>query len=220
MGEIAAQLALLSSAQINGIPLELIEEAKTRIDERKVKMDRLLNELQREKTYLERLNKEHIEAQRIANEARMEYLEKKSRLEQRLKAQQENTEKNNRFLIAGKKMLGFIDRYNTRSRKKDINQPLLDEIKKYVAMEKSKTEEHLKTEKLKAQVNSQKKVKKKVQKPEEDPHQRHKIKVGSTVRLIATKQNGTVIRMVDEQVTVNFGFLRMKVEKEKLSFIK
>jgi DNA mismatch repair protein MutS2 len=207
-------------AQINGISIELIEDAKTRLDERKVTMDRLLNELQREKTYLERLNKEHIDAQRIADEARLDYLEKKTRYEQRLKIQQENSEKNNRFLNAGKKMLGFIDRYNTRSRKKDINQPLLDEVRKYLAMEKSRIEEQQKAEKLKVEAVSQKPKKKKVQKPEEDPHQRHKIIIGSTVRLIATKQNGTVESQDGEQVTVSFGFLRMKVEKEKLSFIK
>ncbi len=207
-------------AQINGISVELIEEAKTRIDDRKVKMDRLLNELQREKTYLERLNNEHIEAQRIADEARLDYLEKKARLEQRLKSQQETAEKNNRFLNAGKKMLGFIDRYNTRSRKKGFNQPLLEEVKKYLAMEKSRIEDQLRSEKLKTQANAQKPKKKKAQKPEEDPHQRHKITVGTTVRLIATKQNGTVISIDGEEVTVNFGFLRMKVEKDKLSFVK
>jgi DNA mismatch repair protein MutS2 len=207
-------------AQINGISVELIEEAKTRLDERKVKMDRLLNELQREKTYLERLNKEHIDAQRIADEARLDYLEKKSRYEERLKVQQENSEKNNRYLNAGKKMLGFIDRYTTRSRKKDINLALMEEVRKYLAMEKSKIEDQQKSEKLKAQALSLKPKKKKVQKPEEDPHQRHKITIGSTVRLIATKQNGTVESLDGEQVTVSFGFLRMKVEKEKLSWVK
>jgi DNA mismatch repair protein MutS2 len=207
-------------AQINGISVELIEEAKTRLDERKVKMDRLLNELQREKTYLERLNKEHIDAQRIADEARLDYLEKKSRYEERLKVQQENSEKNNRYLNAGKKMLGYIDRYTTRSRKKDINHALLEEVRKYLAMEKSKIEDQQKSEKLKAQALSLKPKKKKVQKPEEDPHQRHKITIGSTVRLIATKQNGTVENLDGEQVTVSFGFLRMKVEKEKLSWVK
>ena len=56
-------------AQINGIPLELIEEAKSKVNEHKVNMDKLLSELQREKTYLERLNNEHIEAQKIAQDS-------------------------------------------------------------------------------------------------------------------------------------------------------
>ena len=57
-------------AEINGIPKELIEEAKLKLDSKKVEMDRLLNELHKEKTYLERLNKEHIEAQEIAQKSK------------------------------------------------------------------------------------------------------------------------------------------------------
>jgi DNA mismatch repair protein MutS2 len=207
-------------AQINGIPLNLIEEAKTRLDDRKVKMDKLLSDLQKEKTYLEKLNKEHIEAQRIALEAKEEYLERKKRFEDKLKTQQETIERNNKYLNAGKKMLGFIDRYLTKTRKKDANQPLLAEINKYLAVEKAKIEDALRAEKLKAEANAKKPKKKKVQKPESDPYQRHKIVVGSTVKLISTKQSGTVEAIDGEMVTVVFGFLRMKVEREKLMWIK
>ena len=62
--------------------------------------------------------------------------------------------------------------------------------------------------------------KKKVQKPETDPYQRHKIVVGSSVKLISTKQSGTVESIEGETLTVTFGFLRMKVEREKLMWIK
>lgn len=207
-------------AQINGIPLNLIEEAKTRLDDRKVKMDRLLSELQKEKTYLERLNKEHIEAQQTAQVAKEEYLERKKRYEEKLKVQQESSERNNKYLNAGKKMLGFIDRYLTKTRRKDANKILLEEVNKYLAVEKGKIEDLKLTEKLKAQANSHKPLKKKIQKPEEDPHQRHKISIGSTVKLIATKQGGTVESIDGEMITVTFGFLRMKVEREKLMWIK
>lgn len=207
-------------AQINGIPLNLIEEAKTRLDDRKVKMDRLLSELQKEKTYLERLNKEHIEAQQTAQAAREDYLERKKRFDEKLKIQQETSERNNKYVNAGKKMLGYIDRYVTKTRKKDANKPLLDEINKYLAVEKAKIENIKLAEKLKAEAHSKKPKKKKIQKPEEDPYQRHKITLGSTVKLISTKQSGTVESIDGEMATVTFGFLRMKVEREKLMWIK
>jgi DNA mismatch repair protein MutS2 len=38
--------------------------------------------------------------------------------------------------------------------------------------------------------------------------------------LISTKQSGTVEAMDGENVTVTFGFLRMKVEKDKLMWVK
>lgn len=207
-------------AQINGIPLDLIEQAKSKMDDRKVRMDRLLNELQKEKTYLERLNKEHIEAQKLAQEAKEEYLEKKKRFEEKLKTQHETIERNNKYLNAGKKMIGFIDRFITKSRKKDVNQDLLEEVRKYMAVEKAKIEGVKLAEKLKSQAQVAKVKKKKPQKPEEDPYQRHRIKIGSTVKLIATKQSGTVESLEGEMAVVVFGFLRMKVEKDKLMWIK
>jgi DNA mismatch repair protein MutS2 len=183
-------------------------------------MDRLLNELQKEKSYLERLNKEHIDAQRLAQEAKEEYLEKKQRFEDKLKIQQETIEKNNKYLNAGKKMLGFVDQYITKSKKKEVNHSLLEEIKKYLAVEKGKIEGIKLAEKLKSQAQIAKVRKKKPSKPEEDPYQRHRIKVGSTVKLIATKQSGTIESIEGETAVVTFGFLRMKVEKDKLMWIK
>ena len=200
--------------------MTLIEDAKTRLDERKVTMDRLLSELQKEKTYLERLNKEHIEAQRLAQRAKEEFTERKLKYDERLKTQLELTERNNKYLNAGKKMLAFIDRYAYKSRKKDTNKPLIDELTKYLAVEKAKIEEVKIAAKLKAEINNANPKKKKIQKPEEDPYQRHKIVVGSTVKLITTKQNGTVESILANTITVTFGFLRMKVEKEKLMWVK
>ena len=208
-------------AQINGIPIELIEEAKTRLDERKVSMDKLLSELQREKTYLERLNKEHIEAQIIAQKAKNEYLEKKEKFETKLKQQQETIEVNNKFITSGKKLKQFIDRYQTKNRKKDANKPLIDEISKYISLEKGKIEEGIRTEKLKAEVNIKKPLAKRIKEQiERDEFQRSKISIGSIVKLISTKQSGTVEEINGEMVTVIFGFMRMKVEIEKLMWIK
>lgn len=208
-------------AQINGIPLDLIDEAKKRLDDRKVKMDRLLNELQKEKTYLERLNKEHIEAQRLANSAREEFLERKERLDQKIKQYQESAERNSKFVNAGKKMISFIERFNTSSRKKDVNAPLLEDLRKYLMVEKTRQEDAIKAERLMQEALLKKtQKKKKVVNPEKDPYQRHLIKVGSLVKLISTKQSGTVESIDSDMVTVTFGFMRLKVEREKLMYIK
>lgn len=206
-------------AQINGIPTQIIEEAKLRIDERKVKLDRLLSDLQKEKTYFERLNKEHQDAQKAADEARRDFISRKQRFEEKLATQQSTIEKNNKYLNLGKKLQSYIDRYNAGSRKKDINQPLMEDVRKYIAVEKGKIEEQKRTEQLKQQASKPSAKKKKI-KPETDEYQRHRIVVGSTVKLIATKQTGTVEEVSGNQIVVTFGFLRMKVEREKLIWIK
>lgn len=208
-------------AQMNGIPMDLIDKAKGKLDGKKVKMDQLLSDLHREKMYLERLNKEHIDAQETAERARLEYLEKKERFEDRLKNQQNTLEQNNVFLNAGKKMKAFIDRYQTKTRKKDANNPLLEDVRKYLMIEKAKIEEaKRKVELMKPIVPSKTAKKKKTHKPEEDPYQRDKIVVGSTVKMIETKQSGTVEEIKGALLTVVFGFMRLKVEREKLMWVK
>lgn len=208
-------------AQMNGIPMDLIDKAKGKLDGNKVKMDQLLSDLHREKTYLERLNNEHIEAQETAEQARLEYIEKKERFEDRLKNQQNTLEQNNVYLNAGKKMKAFIDRYQTKTRKKDANNPLLEDVRKYLMIEKAKIEEAKRKVELMKPVTLSKTAKKKKNiKPEEDPYQRDKIVVGSTVKMIETKQAGTVEEIKGALLTVVFGFMRLKVEREKLMWVK
>lgn len=202
-------------AQINGIPKEIIEEAKLRTDQQKIRMDKLLSELQKEKTYLQRLNHEHIDAQEKAELARIEYIRKKGQFEEKLKVQQATIEKNNKYLSSGKKMLSFIEKYKANTRKKTANQPLLEEIAKYLAVEKSKEVEATKKQVLTAKPQKKKKIN-----PEKDDHQRHKIIVNTKVKLITTRQIGTVESIDGDTITVLFGFMRMKVNREKLSFIQ
>ena len=209
-------------AKMNGIPNELIETAKGLLDDKKVKLDRLLNDLQKEKNYLERLNKEHLEAQQTAEEARLSFTERKEKLDERLKTQQLVSESNNKQLIAGKKMLGFIDKFNLKSRKKDANHALIDEIRTFLRLEKSKIELKEQQENQKILEQKQSKSLKKVKKQiiEEDLFQQAKIKIGSTVQLISTKQKGTVESMTGKNISVIFGNARLKVELEKLQLIK
>ena len=209
-------------AKMNGIPNELIETAKGLLDDKKVKLDRLLNDLQKEKNYLERLNKEHLEAQRTAEEARLFFTERKEKLDERLKSQQLVSESNNKQLIAGKKMLSFIEKFNLKSRKKDANNALFEEMRTFLRLEKSKTELKIQQEKQKELELKQTKSPKKIKKPlvEEDIYQQSKIKIGSTVQLIATKQKGTVESMTGRNISVIFGNARLKVELEKLQLIK
>lgn len=208
-------------AQMNGIATELIEEAKLKLDEKKVNMDRLLNDLQKEKTYLEKLNREHILAQELAEKARIDYEERKLKLDEKLKNLQLQGEQNNVYLNSGKKMKQFIDRFQVKVRKKEVNQPLLEEIRKYLLVEKSKIEEvKLKAQLMKPAVPSKKPKKAKPQAPEQDAYQRDRIVVGSTVKMIETKQSGTVESIKGHLLTVSFGFMRVKVEREKLMWVQ
>jgi DNA mismatch repair protein MutS2 len=203
-------------AEMNGIKQPIIEAAKGLLDEKKVKLDRLLNELQKEKNYLERLITEHQEAQTNAEESRMMFIEKRERYEDRLKSQQATIETNNKQLAAGKKMLQFIEKFNLKSRKKDANQLILEEIKNYIKLEKSKTEmkiQQVKAEKPTVKVTIANKKK------QEELNQ-HLIKVGSSVQILGTNRIGIVDKIKDKYLEVIFGVALIKVEREKLRFLK
>ena len=206
-------------AQMNGIPIDLIEKAKGKLDGERINMDKLLSELNREKMYLQRLNNEHVEAQELAEKARLSYQERKDKFEERLKTQQDFIERNNIFLNTGKKMKSFIDRYQTTTRKKDANKPLIEEVRKYLMVEKAKIDEaKRKVELMKPTIA--KPIRKNAKKViVVDNYQRDKIVVGSTVKMIETRQSGTVEEIKGHLLTVTFGFMRLKVEREKLMWI-
>jgi DNA mismatch repair protein MutS2 len=179
----------------------------------------LLSELQKEKNYLTRLNAEHIEAQELAQEARNHYQALSTDLENRLEKIRQNSGKQERLVQLGTKMAAYIDRYVTRSRKQSINEPLLEDVRKLLAVEKNRIEAA--KEKAKAQEKKAVPVRKagRKPKPENDPQQRHRIREGSSVKLISTKQSGTVEEIAGDQITVSFGFMRMKVNRDKLQWI-
>lgn len=204
-------------AQINGIDKSLVDRAKDKLDDRKVKMDQLLHELQKEKSYLSRLTREHIEAQETAEEARVRSEKARSNFERKLKQMRERAEETSKYVSLGKKLQQFIDQYVTRSKKKNVNATLLQEVKKYIAKEKSKIEETKKEEQLK-QKSTQKKKKKSSKKAQQ--YHQDKIKEGSTVKMIATKQKGEVVSVEGNEITVAFGFARMKVKRDSLIWIK
>jgi DNA mismatch repair protein MutS2 len=104
-----------------------------------------------------------------------------------------------------------------KSKKKTVNTPLVEEFVKYLKVEKSKIEDGIVKEKATFPKVVQKK--KKI-KPEQDTHQRHRIVVGSQVKLIENRKSGTVEKIEGDNITVLFGFIRMKVDREKLTWIQ
>ncbi len=207
-------------AQMNGISMDIIEDAKTRIDDKKVKMDKLLHELQREKSYLERLNKDHIEAQEIAERKRLEYTSLKDKLEQKIELQKIAIDRDRKFIQAGQKLRQYVDRYLLRTKKKDANKALLEEIHKYISIEKTKIEDAKIVERIKKEASGKIKPKKAKVKPTVNPLNHDKIKEGSKVKMVDSKQSGIVEAINGKNVTVVFGALRVKVELNKLMWIQ
>ncbi len=197
-------------AEINGIPKEMIAAAKKKMSKQKVEMDRMLASLQEEKTRFESLTANARAAGELASTAINEYERMSLRMEEKLQKQNETIERNNKYLNHGRRLVQFIESYNLRSKNKE----LLDDVKKYIAMEKTKIDDDRKQKSLKKKIVKQK---------EETEHKQKRtesIKVGSLVKLENTKQTGTVIDLDRGQATVAIGVFKTKVDVKKLEFIK
>lgn len=197
-------------AEINGIPLALIEAAKSKLSESKVLMDAMLASLQEEKTRFEALADQAKTAAETASGTITDFEKKKLRYEEKLQKQSETIERNNKYLSHGKKTAQFIEQYNLKAKNKE----LLEEIKKYIVLEKTKIEEERMQKSIERKISQSKNQKEKKSASIE------KIVVGSLVRLQQTKQTGNVLELTDTEAVVAFGVFKTKVEKRKLEFIK
>jgi DNA mismatch repair protein MutS2 len=197
-------------AQINGIHQDLIEDAKSRLDSGKVEMDRLISSLQREKSELEEVIRTSKEAEERASIAKEEYDDLVAHYEQRLVKQQEIIERNNKDLSNGKRMAQFIQSY----RLKGHNKALLEEVKKFLAIEKSKVVKKKEQKKLcekSLDTIPGKKAKKKKSKPATSSPPKP-VAVGVQVRLRNGSQKGEVIELKGEEALVLFGIFKTKVK--------
>lgn len=197
-------------AEINGIPMDMIEAAKSKLSQQKVQMDELLSSLQIEKTRYEEYTKNAEEAGKLANETIKNFEKKKEKFEERLQRQQDIIERNNKFLSHGKKMAQFIESWHLRQKNKELQ----EEIKKYIVVEKNKIDEERKAKSI------QKKISEKKQEKTKKISNRDKIKTGSLVRLENTKQTGSVLELDNGQAIVAFGVFKTKVDVDKLVFIR
>jgi DNA mismatch repair protein MutS2 len=206
-------------AQINGIPQALIEEAKTRMDSKKVLLDQMISALQKEKGQFEKLNHNSRQTTKEAEEAKKRFEEAKAKFEERSKTQQEIIERNNKYLTSGKKMKQFIDRFQVGKQAKTANKKLLEEVMQFLAIEKSKILEAKEAERLKQEAEAASKRFKKPQKATAKSTEIPMV-VGSRVKLEGNKEVGTVIEISGQEVIVAYGMMRVKVPRKKLVVVR
>ncbi len=206
-------------AQINGIPAELIEDAKSRLDDKKVQMDKMISALQKEKGQFERLNSDSVQAKKEANLAKQKFEESKAKFEERLKSQQELIEKNNKFLSNGKKMAGFVDKFKVGKNAKNVNRELIEDVVRFLAVEKTKIVEAIEAERMKAQAELASKTFKKPTKAKAKA-QEIPLLVGSRVKIESNKEVGTVIEISGTEVLVAFGMMRVKVPINRIVVVR
>lgn len=206
-------------AQNIGIPEDLIVQAKERLGKQKVRMEQLLSDMQKEKGRMERLNKESISAKTQAERAEKHFQEKEQKLNEKLDNQRLFIDRNNNFVLLGKKMNEFVNAFVVGARGKTKNALLLDEVKKFMTIEKTKRLEAAQKEKAKTQSNKPKTKLISEKKPKSAPAL--VIQIGSRVKIDNSKNLATVeaIDAKTKSATVVSGALRFTMPLDRLTVI-
>ena len=215
-------------AQKNGIPYSLINKAKKKIERGKVRFDKSIANLQKERFQLRKTSELLKTEEQKARVNSKQLKETNSRIQDKLESYQELYDSNQRLISLGKKIDSLSKQFHNNKKKK----LLLDELFKMVLVENSKikklTPAIKKKEKAKKHIIKQeieKKVKvirqrKKKEKEEAkkvpSPKPKVTLKLGDRVRMIDGVAIGTIDKIEKKKAFVNYGTFTTNVNMIEL----
>lgn len=219
-------------AQKNGIPYGLINRAKKKIEGGKVRFDKTIATLQKERSKMEKTSLNLKEEETRAREESKKMVNINSKIQEKLERYQELYDANQRLIYMGQKIDDISEIYFNNKDKK----VLIGEFLKMVEIENSKrkkltVKEKKEIEVVKKQVVEEVKVKveeirkekkeKKIKlKKEEENKPKVILKVGDRVRMIDGKAIGTIDAIEKNKATVNYGIFTSKVSLDQLEYVQ
>ena len=219
-------------AQKNGIPYGLINRAKKKIEVGKVRFDKTIATLQKERTKLEKTSQTLKEEESKAREEGKKMVTINSKIQEKLERYQELYDANQRLIYMGQKIDDIAEKYFNNKDKK----VLIGEFLKIVEIENSKrkkatAKERVEKEIIKKKVIEEVQVKveeirevKKEKKIKAQKAETEKpiviLKVGDRVRMFDGKAVGTIDKIEKNKAVVNYGVFTSKVNLEQLEFVQ
>ena len=217
-------------AQKNGIPFGLINRAKKKIEGGKVRFDKTIATLQKERSKLEKTSQNLKEEETKTREESKKMESINSKIQEKLERYQELYDANQRLIYMGQKIDDISEKYFNNKDKK----VLIGEFLKIVEIENSKRKkatvkekaakeiiQKIVIEEVKVKVDeirAEKKEKKLKAIPVEKP--KVTIKVGDRVRMIDGKAIGTIDKIEKNKAIVNYGVFTSKVNLEQLEYVQ
>jgi DNA mismatch repair protein MutS2 len=218
-------------AQKNGIPYGLINRAKKKIENTKVRFDKTIATLQKERSKMEKTSVSLKEEETKVREESKKMETINSKIQDKLERYQELYDANQRLIYMGQKIDDIAEKYFNNKDKKT----LIGEFLKVVEIENSKRKKiSAKEKKIKevvvkqviAEVNvkveeirtekKEKKIKAKLI-PEKPAVV---LKVGDRVRMKDGKAIGTIEKIEKNKVSVNYGVFISKTNLESLEYVQ
>ena len=219
-------------AQKNGIPFGLINRAKKKIEGGKVRFDKTIATLQKERSKLEKTSLTLKEEETKAREESKKMETINAKIQEKLERYQELYDANQRLIYIGQKIDDISESYfNNRDKKTLIGEFLkMVEIEnskrrklsvkekkvKEVIQKKVEEEVKVKVEEIRT-VKKEKKIKAKI---EEENKPKVILKVGDRVRMKDGKAIGTIDVIEKTKATVNYGIFTSKVSLDQLEYVQ
>lgn len=219
-------------AQKNGIPYSLINRAKKKVEGGKVRFDKTIATLQKERSKLEKTSLHLKEEEIKAREENQKTQTINTKIQEKLERYQELYDANQRLVYLGQKVDDISEKYFNNKDKKT----LIGEFLKLVEIENSKRKKiTLKEKKIQEQIKKEiiQEVTVKVEKIRKEKKEKKIealkqisekpkpiLKVGDRVRMIDGKSVGSIDVIEKNKATVNYGIFTSKVALENLELVE
>jgi DNA mismatch repair protein MutS2 len=218
-------------AQKNGIPFGLINRAKKKIEVGKVRFDKTIATLQKERSKLEKTATSLKEEESKAREESKKLESTNVKIKQKLESYQELYDSNQKSIYLGQKVNDLANKYFNNKNKKE----LVGELMKMVEIENSKrmkaTAKEIKVieqkkkevvQEVAVQVEEirQEKKEKKIKAALVPEKPKVTLKIGDRVRMFDGKSIGTVDKIERKKAVVNYGVFTSNVALELLEFVE
>jgi DNA mismatch repair protein MutS2 len=218
-------------AQKNGIPFGLINRAKKKIEGGKVRFDKTIATLQKERSKMEKTSQTLKEEELKAREEGKKMENINIKIKQKLESYQELYDSNQKLIYIGQKIDDLATKYFNRKNKKE----LVAEFLKIIEIENSKRIK-ISTKEVKAINDKKKEVIQEVSEKVEIIRAEKKekklkanlvvekpkpvLKVGDRVRMFDGKSVGTIDKIEKNKALVNYGVFTSTVNLEALELVE
>ncbi len=218
-------------AQKNGIPFGLINRAKKKIEVGKVRFDKTIATLQKERSKLEKTSQNLKEEESKAREESSKMAVINTKIKQKLESYQELYDSNQRLIYMGQKIDDIAEKYFNSKNKKE----LIGEFLKIVEIENSKRKKATVKETQLKEVQKKEIIKEvtvqvdKIRTEKKEKKLKSKtvienpkpiLKVGDRVRMFDGKAIGSIDKIEKNKATVNYGVFTSTVSVEVLEFVE
>jgi DNA mismatch repair protein MutS2 len=216
-------------AQKNGIPFSLINRAKKKIEVGKVRFDKTIATLQKERSKMEKtsINLKEEESRAREESKKMETINLK--MKQKLESYQELYDSNQKTIYLGQKIETLADHYFNSKNKKVVVAEFLKIIEIEVSKRKKATPKEIKAsiakkneviKEVETKVEAiriekkEQKIKPVIEKPKPI------LKIGDRVRMFDGKAVGSIDSIEKNKATVNYGVFTSKVSVDLLELVE